>query len=228
MKYLTIIQARCSSSRLPGKSLMPVGGVPLALLCALRAKNKFSKAIVVTSTEDSDNKLANILMSAGINVYRGSLNNVLSRFIDVIDSYKLKDNDTVIRLTADNPIVDGAFLEIMRQAWEEMALDYLCAEPEDKKKSNWPKGLNAEFIKVRLLKDSYEVDKSSYNLEHVTPFVRENTANKAFGDEATKLQFKEKYFLGIDVMVDYLRVSAIFDKSNIKAPFDTILKTIEV
>ena len=227
MKYITVIQARSSSSRLPGKSLMPVGEIPLALLCALRAKNGFSKVVVATSTDSSDNELADILIAAGINVSRGSLHNVLSRFIDVIDTFKLRDNDTIIRLTADNPIVDGVFLEIMRQAWEEMALDYLCAQPTDMKNSNWPKGLNAEFIKIGLLKDSYEVDKSSHNLEHVTPFVRANTANKAFGDEATKLQFKEKYFLSIDVMADYLRVGAIFNKNNIKTPFDKILNSIK-
>ena len=57
MKYLTVIQARSSSSRLPGKSLMLVGGMPLVQLCAVRAKNPFSQVLVATSNDDSDDEL---------------------------------------------------------------------------------------------------------------------------------------------------------------------------
>ncbi|MDC3262019.1 hypothetical protein OAU90_00615 [Candidatus Pseudothioglobus singularis] len=226
MKYLTVIQARSSSTRLPGKSLMPVGGVPLALLCALRAKNKFSQVLIATSDERSDDKLAKTLLAAGVNVFRGSLNNVLSRFIGIMEAYKLNDDDTIIRLTGDNPVVDGFFLEILRQAWEKLELDYLSAEPIDMGKSIWPKGLSAEFISVGLLRDSFESDKSAHNLEHVTPFVRTNASQKAFGDEVTKLQFKEKFFIGIDELADYQRVCSIFERHSTHTPFDVILGSI--
>ena len=76
MKYITVIQARTSSKRLPKKSLMEIFGKPLAVLCAERSSNEFSDLIVATSNEKSDDDLASALSKAGILCYRGSLENV--------------------------------------------------------------------------------------------------------------------------------------------------------
>jgi len=138
MKYLTIIQARSSSSRLSRKSLMSVAGIPLVHLCEIRAKNDFSKLIAATSNEASDDDLAKMLLEAGVDVFRGSLTNVLSRFIDIADSHMLTDEDCIIRLTGDNPIVDSKFLEILRFSWEKFGLDYLSGHPADMSNSIWP------------------------------------------------------------------------------------------
>ena len=227
MKYLTIIQARSSSSRLPQKSLMSIAGIPLAHLCAIRAKNNFSRLIVATSNEASDDDLAKMLLAAGVEVFRGSLTNVLSRFIDIIDSHMLADEDSIIRLTGDNPIVDGEFLEILKTAWEKLGLDYLSGQPEDMSNSNWPYGLSAEFVKVGLLRDGYLRDKSDSNLEHVTTYARVNAKNKAFGDQVTKLTFRKKYFLTIDTAEDYKRVSEVFEKHSPAACFSLILDSVE-
>lgn len=223
MKYVTIIQARSSSSRFPRKSLMPIAGIPLIRLCAIRAKNDFSKLIVATSSEASDDELSKILLDAGIEVFRGSLTNVLSRFINIIDSYKLSDEDSIIRLTGDNPIVDSKFLEMLKIAWEKQGLDYLSGQPADTTNSNWPYGLSAEFVKAGLLRKSYLTDKSDYNLEHVTTFAKENAKNKAFGDQVTSLVFKEKLRLTIDTKEDFEKVSKLFEKFSPSACFSSIL-----
>jgi spore coat polysaccharide biosynthesis protein SpsF (cytidylyltransferase family) len=227
MKYLTIIQARSSSSRLPRKSLMPIAGIPLAHLCAIRAKNNFSRLIVATSNESSDDDLAEMLLAAGVEVFRGSLTNVLSRFIDIVDSHVLADEDTIIRLTGDNPIVDGEFLEILKKAWEKLGLDYLSGHPVDMSNSNWPYGLSAEFIKVGLLRDGYLRDKSDSNLEHVTAYARVHAKNKAYGDQVTNLTFKKKYFLTVDTAEDYKRVSEVFERHPANACFSSILDNLE-
>ena len=223
MKYLTIIQARSSSSRLPRKSLMPVAGIPLVHLCAIRAKNDFSRLIVATSNEASDDTLAKMLLEAGVEVFRGSLTNVLSRFIDIVDSNMLADEDAIIRLTGDNPIVDNKFLEILKTAWEKLGLDYLSGQPEDMSNSNWPYGLSAEFIKVGLLRDGYLSDKSDSNIEHVTTFARKNAKNKAFGNQVTNLEFKEKLRVTVDTKDDFERVSKLFEKCTPSACFTSIL-----
>ena len=223
MKYMTIIQARSSSSRLPRKSLMPIAGIPLAHLCAIRAKNDFSRLIVATSNEASDDDLADMLEDAGIEVFRGSLLNVLSRFIDIVDSHMLADEDSVIRLTGDNPIVDGKFLEMLRTAWEKMGLDYLSGQPLDMSKSNWPYGLSAEFVRVGLLREGYARDKSDGNLEHVTTYARKNAKNKAFGDQVTRLAFKKKLRVTIDTKEDFERVSKLFENCSPSACFSSIL-----
>ena len=227
MKYLTIIQARSSSSRLPRKSLMKINEIPLIKLCALRAMNDFSDLIVATSNETSDDDLYNLLKSNNINVYRGSLNNVLSRFIDIINHNNLEDDDVVIRLTGDNPIVDKHFLKILKQAWDSGSYDYMSGEPENMNSTNWPKGLSAEFVKTSHLRESYDIDKTPENLEHVTKYIRENVKSKAFGDEVTSLKFKKKYFLGIDTLDDYNRLKMIFAKVDPEDTFMNIIETID-
>ena len=223
MKYLTIIQARSSSTRLPGKSLMPIAGIPLVHLCAIRAKNHFSKLVVATSNNTSDDDLAEMLLQKGVEVFRGSLTNVLSRFIDIVDFHKLTNEDTIIRLTGDNPLVDGNFLEILKVAWEKLELDYLSGHPLDMSNTNWPYGLSAEFVKVGLLRDSYLMDKGDINLEHVTAYAKAHAKNKAYGDQVTNLAFKKKYFITVDTAEDYKRVSEIFEKHHTSACFSSIL-----
>lgn len=227
MKYLTIIQARSSSTRLPGKSLMRLNNIPLIELCSLRATNNFSELVVATSNESSDDELYNYLKSKDINVYRGSLNNVLSRFINLIELYDLDDNDVVIRLTGDNPIVDSYFLEILKEAWESGDYDYLSAEPEDIEDTNWPKGLSAEFVRAYHLKESFRNDKSEDNLEHVTKYIRNNLKNKVFGNDVTNLEFNKKHLLGIDTKEDFDRLKKIFIKANIDDKFTKIIQNIE-
>ena len=68
------LQARMSSSRLPGKSLMTISGYPLVVLSALRASNTGLRVVVVTSTEASDDVLFDLVLSYGIECFRGNLN----------------------------------------------------------------------------------------------------------------------------------------------------------
>ena len=104
MKYRIILQSRTTSKRLPGKSLISLCNTPLTVLCAKRLKNK-KNLIIATSNNKSDDKLCKILEKNRIKFFRGSLNNVLSRFY--YSSLDLKDEDIIIRATADNPIPDA-------------------------------------------------------------------------------------------------------------------------
>ena len=79
-----------------------------------RSANDFSDLIVATSDEKSDDELVHALSKTGILSYRGSLENVLERFIDLIEIHKMREDDVIIRLTADNPIVDEHFLKTLK------------------------------------------------------------------------------------------------------------------
>ena len=82
MKILAILQARTSSSRLPGKVLRKILGRPMLLhqIDRIRRSNKIEHFIVATSTDQSDDTLVNTLKKANIDYMRGSLENVLNRF----------------------------------------------------------------------------------------------------------------------------------------------------
>ncbi|MDA9641687.1 hypothetical protein N9T26_02235 [Alphaproteobacteria bacterium] len=224
MRYICIIQSRTNSFRLPGKCFLPVGGMPLAVLCAKRAISNFAETWVATSASPLDNLLADRLKAANIQFYRGSLDCVLDRFCSLCRLRKINDNDVVIRLTGDNPIVDRVFLEKMKNIWESHDLEYLTGEPSDLKKYGWPKGLSAEFFRAGLLYASQSLTADKLNQEHVTLAIRNKAKKTAHMAEFEQFPFVFKKSFGIDTLDDYLFVSSLFDKVRWDVQYTKVLK----
>ena len=110
-KSIVIIQARMSSHRLPRKALLPIENIPIIILVAKRAANTGRHVIVATSNKASDDILVKSLIKNNISFYRGSSENVLSRFAKIVKNF---DNEQLIfRLTADNVFPDGKLLDEM-------------------------------------------------------------------------------------------------------------------
>ena len=128
MKTVAILQARTNSSRLPGKVLLPINGIPMVVLAAKRAANTGREVIVATSCERSDDALAELLTRHGVRCVRGSLNNTLQRFLSALEVYEA--DTLVFRLTADNVFPDGALLDEIERDFVKRELDYLCCNGE--------------------------------------------------------------------------------------------------
>ena len=122
-KIRVVLQARTTSSRLPAKVLLPLGGMPLAILCAKRLGSSGREVILATSNSASDDFLAATATQAGVRVLRGSLDDILDRFLYCTSD--LKDDDLVVRATADNPFPDGNFIEQLISAFEKSGQNYL-------------------------------------------------------------------------------------------------------
>jgi spore coat polysaccharide biosynthesis protein SpsF (cytidylyltransferase family)/aryl-alcohol dehydrogenase-like predicted oxidoreductase len=166
-KIRIIIQARTSSKRLPAKVLLPIGGYPLAVLCAKRLGNTGCEVVLATSDHQSDDILTKISKQAGIRVFRGSLENVLKRFIDCIAD--LEDDDIIVRATADNPLPDGNFVDILVKKFLSSDLDYLGTNsPSD----GLPYGLSAEVFTVGAFRERVKLDVTAIDCEHVTLGMR--------------------------------------------------------
>lgn len=114
-KAIAIIQARMSSSRLPGKVMMPLAGRPMIwhIVERARACRLVEKVVVATSTERSDDPLAAFCQQEGIDCFRGSLDNVLSRFIKILDDYPY---EYCVRITGDCPLIDPNFIDLQIRA----------------------------------------------------------------------------------------------------------------
>jgi len=113
MKIGAIIQARVSSTRLPGKVLKQLpfaGGVTVLEQVVMRLKKskKLDDIIVATTTEEDDNKIASLLKKKGIKCFRGSKENVLSRYYLAARENNL---DIVVRVTSDCPCIDPAVVD---------------------------------------------------------------------------------------------------------------------
>lgn len=209
MNNVVVLQARSNSLRLPGKVLLPINGIPVVVLAAQRAANTGRTVIVATSTETTDDALAQLLENHGISCYRGSLSNTLDRFVNALNAFA--DDSLVFRLTADNVFPDGRLLDDIERDFVNRNLDYLSCNGNS---SGLPYGVSVELTRLGHLRNAANLSKCKFDQEHVTPFVK-----RVFGE--TYFQKYKELGAGhlrctIDCLDDYLSVQQVF--SGIKNP----------
>lgn len=165
---LGVIQARMSSSRLPGKVLADVMGHPMIWrqIERLERSRRIDKLVLATSTEPSDDPLANVCSDMGLAVVRGSLTDVMSRFGDALDAYP--EATTLVRLTADCPLTDWRVLDAMIDTHLAGGFDYTNNTSPER---TFPHGLDVEAMKARAFKTALGLADDPYEREHVTPFL---------------------------------------------------------
>ncbi len=166
-----VLQARMSSTRLPGKVLADVVGAPMILrqIERLRRIPSLDRLIVATSDDASDDVLAETLEAAGIEAFRGPLDDVLARFAGAIEG--LADDDLVLRLTADCPLADPDLIERLLVHHQAVGADYSATTHPAR---TYPIGLDAELTSAGLLRLAAREAADPYEREHVTPFFYRN------------------------------------------------------
>jgi spore coat polysaccharide biosynthesis protein SpsF (cytidylyltransferase family)/aryl-alcohol dehydrogenase-like predicted oxidoreductase len=203
LSSIAVLQARTNSSRLPGKVLLPINGIPLAVLAAKRAANTGREVIVATSLEASDDGLASHIQSHGLRCFRGSLENTLDRVVNALSGY---DDETVVfRLTADNVFPDGLLLDELEAEFQGQGLDYLCCNGES---SGLPYGMSVEVTRLAHLREAARESVDAYDQEHVTPYVIRKFGRRYF--EKYRHLKKGHYRCTVDCLDDYLAVQQVF------------------
>jgi spore coat polysaccharide biosynthesis protein SpsF (cytidylyltransferase family)/aryl-alcohol dehydrogenase-like predicted oxidoreductase len=206
METVIIIQARTSSSRLPGKALLPVGGYPTAVLAALRASNLGLKTLVATSSERSDDALAEVLGRHEIRVFRGPLEDVLTRY--ALATAEFPDECVVVRLTGDNVVPDGNLVQELVSSFAGSGVEYLS---QDSPQSRLPYGLGGEVFKVGTLRRAHTLAASSSDREHVSPWIRRNCAVRTHTPRAIGVDDFSHLRCTIDDEEDYQRMVRLFE-----------------
>jgi len=162
---LAILQSRMSSSRLPGKVLAPILGQPMILrqVERLRRARRLDRLVVATSTDPSDDILAEVCRAADIECERGSLDDVLDRFWQVAHKY-LPAN--VVRLTADCPLIDAELVDEVVAFHIDHGFDYTSNVLDP----TFPDGLSAEVVRSECLERASREARLPSEREHVTPY----------------------------------------------------------
>jgi spore coat polysaccharide biosynthesis protein SpsF len=200
---VAIIQARLSSSRLPGKVLNDLCGKTLLERVVERVKqaNLVDEIWLATSIEKSDDILVYAAQHLNIKVHRGSLNNVLERFYEVL----VKSNaNIIVRVTADNPLTEPKFIDRGITEMLNNKYDYIYFE-------NIPYGSGVEIINRDSLIKSYLSTNNKDDMEHVTLYIRKNKEKfkvKALLPDK-KLQ-RPDIRVTIDDLEDYTKMYKIF------------------
>jgi spore coat polysaccharide biosynthesis protein SpsF len=175
-RVVAVIQARMSSSRLPGKVVMPLSGQPLIMFMIARVKRAklVDHIVVATSTDASDDDLTAILAQHDIDCWRGSLDDVLSRFYDAA---VCANADIVVRLTGDCPLIDADLIDTCVALLADQGLDYVTNTTPP----SYPDGLDVEAMTMAALKSAVDEAQLKSEREHVTPFIRTHAQRFAAG-----------------------------------------------
>jgi len=165
-----IIQARMGSSRLPGKVMKQIDGIPMIGYQIERLKKTNFSVTVATSIDSNNDKLVEYLEKIGVQVFRGSEDDVLKRYYDAATQEKTTH---VIRITGDNPLIDPQFVldqvEILNNNLNSERY-YLNVGKEKK----LPLGMSFELFPYALLKEAYLNSETNAEKEHVTPYMHQN------------------------------------------------------
>ncbi len=169
IKVLAIIQARMGSTRLSGKVLKKINGRPLIeiLFQRISQSNKIDKIILATSNNAENDCLVETVGKMGFDVFRGSEENVLERYYQAADLYNPK---TIVRITGDCPLIDPQLTDKVIDLFQKSNVDYAC----NTQPPTFPDGLDTEVFSFSALQAAQQQATKSFDLEHVTPFIRTN------------------------------------------------------
>ena len=167
MKVVAIVQARTSSSRLPGKMLAKIGATTLLerMLDQIGGARTLDQIVVATSDDASDDELAARIERRGTTVYRGDLDDVLARFVGAAE---MSVADVIVRLTGDCPLHTPDTIDDVVTAFLAADVDYASnREPYTR-----PDGLDVEVFTTAALRRASRNSSPGPDREHVTPFLR--------------------------------------------------------
>jgi len=224
MNIIALVQARLSSKRLPNKVLLPLENKSVLEHIYLRLKNckKLNDIIIATSKDQSDIPIISFCKKKGIKHFAGSLNDVLDRFYNAAKKYKA---DTIVRITADCPVIDPFIVD-------EVIIDFLKGNYDyNSLFGDFPDGLDCQVFKFKALEKCWKEASLPSDREHIGAYI-EKTNPKLFkiGKFVKYNNFRD-YRWTLDEKKDYQFIKEIYSRLyNKKKLFVTsdIIKLLEI
>ncbi|WP_096203114.1 cytidylyltransferase domain-containing protein [Bacillus sp. FJAT-45350] len=172
MKIAAIIQARMGSTRLSGKVMKDIKGrtVLSHVIERVKQSNLIDDIIIATTVQETDNLIENEAIKCGAKVYRGSEEDVLSRYY-----LAAKENniDIIVRITSDCPVIDANVLDKILNFYLEKKYDIVTNAGSDLSQRTFPRGLDTEVFSFKVLEEAFHNGREKYHREHVTPYIYE-------------------------------------------------------
>lgn len=201
-RTIGVIQARLGSTRLPYKMMLSLHGRPIVEWVIKRVlKSKLLDNVIVAIPETEDNDLLEkYILSLGVSVFRGSEGNVLERFYL---SAKEENAENVVRICADNPLIDGSEIDNLIKFFQSNTCDY--AYNHIPKNNMYPDGLGAEIVSFNTLEHIHKNVTTQHHKEHSLSYIVDNEQKfdiKTFDPLDERLHYPEMRF-DIDTFDDY-------------------------
>ena len=211
-KHIAIIQARMGSTRLPKKSMLDIAGKPLIwhIIYRLKKSVKLSKIYLATSISPENDILEKYVKIFGVKVFRGSEENVFSRFEKIV---KLENPSTIVRICGDCPLIDVTFIDRVLHIIEEEKVDYVVGQ-EGKKSIH--QGL--DIVSSHLFKQLLKHKENPTLKEHVLNFRNLQLDHLKKGIIQLKEYEQETIGrLSIDTQSDLNFLRKLYEVSQVKA-----------
>ena len=217
-KVVLIIQARMSSTRLPGKSMMPLADKPLVYRMVERLKKceKVDEIVIATSDQPEDKVLVDLANELGVSSFQGNLLDVRDRYIKAAEKFQA---DFVMRIPADNPMPDANEIDKLIEFHLENNSSGFSSNLAQVNNSEYLDGIGAEIFSTKLLQESVARSSSDTVKEHV---------HRNFFDYSTQTPVDSSWcpiaspkapaelrrpdiILDVNTMDDYIKIKRIYD-----------------
>jgi spore coat polysaccharide biosynthesis protein SpsF len=215
-KIVAIIEARMTSSRLPGKHLMEANGKPMLshLVERLLKVKTLNEIVIATTINSQDDVLEDLAASLKIGIFRGSENDVMGRVVGAGEKYNA---DIICEVTGDCPIIDSELVGHTINSFLLSGVDYVqygC-------KGGLPDGMGSQVFYLKALQRSEKMTTIDYDREHVTPHIinNPNLFSSLYLEAPDELRYPD-IAVTLDEYQDYLLIKKIIEYfSDLKKDF---------
>lgn len=205
-RTIATIEARMTSSRLPGKVLAEAEGKPMLELMTerLRFVPELDHIVIATTTNTADDPVAALADRLGVGVWRGGEADVMQR---VLDAAKAHRADVIVELTGDCPLVDPAIVSSVIAAYRAAAVDYVSNVLE----RSYPLGMDTQVFATRVLEDAASRTDDPVDHEHVSLYIyRHPERYSLLNVRAPEREERPELRLTLDTPEDLAVIRAIF------------------
>lgn len=207
-KVVASIEARMGSSRLPGKVLADIGGVPALtrLIRRLRQCRALDEFVLATTTSPKDDELVHWAQSNDVPVFRGSEEDVLAR---VVGAHQMMDSDIVVEVTGDCPLLDPTVIDLGIETY--FAND--CDVVTNARVPSYPQGADVQVFQLKALSEVADSVWDPAVREHVSLYFYENTERyKIIHLIAPQIWKAENLRLQLDYPEDLEFIRAVYSR----------------
>jgi spore coat polysaccharide biosynthesis protein SpsF len=201
---LAVLQARMSSSRLPGKVLKPLLGRPMLARQIERVKRSvlIDRLLVATSAAAEDAAIEQLCAEMRVDCYRGSLDDVLDRFYRAAQAC---NPAYIVRLTGDCPLADPELIDAVIRFCVDGGYDYVSNALQP----TFPDGLDTEVLRFSCLAEAWREARLPSEREHVTPFIYNNPGRFRIGSFTNQVDYSHLRWT-VDEPEDFNLVEKIY------------------
>lgn len=223
MKVVIIDQVRMTSTRLPGKVLKEVMGKPLLeyQIERLRRVGLANEIVIATTTNASDQPIIDLCNRMGVAYYRGSEEDVLSRYYEAAQKYKAA---AVVRVTSDCPLIDPAAIDKVIGFFldNQGVYDYVSNVLE----RTYPRGMDTEVFSFQVLQTVNASAVSPPDREHVTRYIYQNPEKYRLGNVRDEGDHSDHRWT-VDTLEDFKLIKGIIEGIYLSNPLFTIQDCLE-